>query len=81
MIAVAAKAFVLIEAEVGKGHEVVAALKGIEGVAAADLVTGPYDVIATVEGQRLDEIGDIVTGKIQPVPGVSRVVSCLVRED
>ena len=76
-----AKAFILIEVEVGKGYEVVAALKEIGGVTAADLVTGPYDVIATVEGQRLDEIGDIVTGKIQPVPGVSRVVSCLVRED
>ena len=76
-----AKAFVLIEAEAGKSHEVVAALKGIEGVTAADLVTGPYDIIAIVEGQRLDEIGDIVTGKIQPVPGVSRIVSCLVRED
>ena len=77
----AVKAFILIEAEVGKGHEVVAALKEIEGVTAADLVTGPYDVIAIVEGQRLDEIGNIVTGKIQPVPGVSRIVSCLVRED
>lgn len=77
----AAKAFILIEAEVGKGHEVVAALKGIEGVVAADLVTGPYDVIATVEGQRLDEIGDIITGKIQPVPGVFRIVSCLVKEE
>ena len=76
-----AKAFVLIEAEVGKSREVVATLKGIEGVTAADLVTGPYDIIAIVEGQRLDEIGNIVTGKIQPVPGVSRIVSCLVRED
>jgi len=78
---VTAKAFVLIEAEAGKGYEVVAALKGIEGVTVADLVTGPYDVIAIVEGQRLDEIGDIVTGEIQPVPGVFRIVSCLVRED
>ena len=76
-----AKAFVLIEAEVGRGPEVVTALKKIEGVTAADLVSGPYDVIAVVEGERLDEIGDIVAGKIQPVPGVSRVVSCLVGEE
>jgi len=34
-----------------------------------------------VEGERLDEICNIVTGKIQAVPGVSRVVSCLVREE
>ncbi len=71
-----AKAFVLIEAEVGKSHEVVAALKEIEGVTTADRITGPYDIIAVVEGQSLDEIGSIVTGKIQPVPGVYRVVPC-----
>ena len=77
VIAVTAKAFVLIEAEVGKSHKVVATLKGIKGVTAADQVTGPYDVIAVVEGERLDEIGNIVTGKIQRVPGVSRIVTCL----
>lgn len=72
-----AKLFILIEAEVGKSHEVVAALKEIAGVTTADLVTGPYDVIAVVDGERLDEIGSVVTAKIQPVPGVSRIVSCL----
>ena len=71
------KAFIMIETEVGKANKVVAALKEVEGVTTADLVTGPYDVIAVVEGQRLDEIGNIVTGKIQVVPGVSRIVSCL----
>lgn len=72
-----AKAFVLIEAKLGKGREVVAALKEVEGVTTADSVTGPYDVIAVVEGERLDEIGNIVTEKIQRVPGVSRIVTCL----
>ena len=43
----------------------------------ADCVTGPYDVIAVVEGQGSDEIGKIVSGKIQVIPGVSRMVSCL----
>ena len=81
MIAVSVKAFVLIVAEVGKGNKVVAALKEIEGVTTADLVTGPYDVIAVIEGQRLDDIGNIVTGKIQGIPGVSRIASCLIRED
>ncbi len=72
------KAFLLIQAEVGKTNKVIATLKGIEGVRTADRVTAPYDVIAVVEGERLDEIGNIVTGKIQRVPGVSRIVTCLV---
>ena len=72
-----AKAFVLIETEVGKTSEVVTTLKQTEGVKTADAVTGPYDVIAVVEGERLDEIGNIVTEKIQRVPGVSRIITCL----
>jgi len=77
VISVSVKAFVLIEAEVGKSDKVRAAAKEVDGVTTADCVTGPYDVIAVVEGQGLDEIGKIVSGKIQVIPGVSRMVSCL----
>jgi len=76
VIVVSARVFVLIEAEVGKSHEVVAALKGIEGVTTADQVTGPYDVIAVVDRDKLDEIGSELIETIQLIPGVSRVVSC-----
>ena len=71
------KAFILIETKADKRNEVVTTLRQIEGVKTADSVTGPYDVIAVVEGERLDEIGNIVTGKIQRVPGVSRIITCL----
>ena len=71
------KAFILIETKADKMNEVVTTLRQTEGVKTADSVTGPYDVIAVVEGERLDEIGNIVTGKIQRVPGVSRIVTCL----
>jgi len=74
---VSAKAFVLIETEAGKTSEVVTTLRQTEGVKTADSVTGPYDVIAVVEGERLDEIGNIVTEKIQRVPGVTRIITCL----
>ena len=77
----AAKAFVLIETVVGRNKEVVAALKQLEGVKSVDTVTGPYDVIATIEGETLNVIGDLVTAKIHPIAGISRTVSCLVMED
>jgi len=72
-----ARAFVLIETVVGKTKEVVDGLRQIEGIKSVDPVTGPYDVIAIVEAETLNEIGDLVTGKIHPVPGVSRTVTCL----
>ena len=73
----AAKAFVLIETVVGRNKEVVAALKQLEGVKSVDTVTGPYDIIAIIEGETLNDIGDIVTEKIHPIAGISRTVTCL----
>jgi len=73
----AAKAFVLIETAVGKSKEVVEVIKQLKGVKSVDTVTGPYDVIAVVEGENLNDIGDIVTAKIHPIPGISRTVTCL----
>jgi len=75
---VAAKAFVLIETAVGRNKEVVAALKQLGGVKSVDTVTGPYDVIATIEGETLNDIGDLVTTKIHPTAGITRTVTCLV---
>ena len=73
-----AKAFVLIETVVGRNKDVVTALKQLEGVKSVNTVTGPYDVIATVEGETLNDIGDLVTAKIHPIAGISRTVTCLV---
>ena len=74
----AAKAFVLIETAVGRNKEVVAALKQLGEVKSVDTVTGPYDVIATIEGETLNDIGDLVTTKIHPTAGITRTVTCLV---
>lgn len=73
----AAKAFILIETEVGKNREVVAALKQLGKVDSVDIVTGPYDIIVVVEAETLNDIGDLVTGKIHPIDGISRTVTCL----
>ena len=73
----AAKAFVLIETAVGRNKEVAAALEQLKGVKSVDIVTGPYDIIAIMEGESLNDIGDLVTGKIHPITGISRTVTCL----
>ena len=74
----AAKAFVLIETVVGRNKEVVTALKKLEGMESVYTVTGPYDVIATIAGETLNDIGDLVTAKIHPIAGISGTVTCLV---
>jgi len=73
----AAKAFILMETAVGKSKEVVASLKQLKGVKSVDSVTGPYDVIAIVEAESLNDIGDLVTRKVHPIAGITRTVTCL----
>jgi DNA-binding Lrp family transcriptional regulator len=73
----AARAFVLIETSVGRTKEVAASMRQLKGVKSVDSVTGPYDVIAIIEGETLNEIGDLVTAKIHPIPGITRTVTCL----
>ncbi len=72
-----AKAFVLIETAVGKTKEVITSLKQLEGIKSVDTVTGPYDVISVIEAETLNEIGDLITGKIHAIDGISRTVTCL----
>ena len=73
----AAKAFVLIETVVGRTREVTATLRQLKGIKSVDTVTGPYDIIAIIEEETLNDIGDLVTGKIHPIAGISRTVTCL----
>jgi DNA-binding Lrp family transcriptional regulator len=72
-----ARAYILIETAVGKTKEVVTKIKQLEGVKSVDPVTGPYDIITIVEAENLNDVGDLVTGKIHPIAGISRTVTCL----
>ncbi len=74
---VSAKAFVLIETAVGKTKEVVSILNKIEDLKSVDTVTGPYDIIAVLEAEDLNKIGDLITGKIHAIEGITRTVTCL----
>jgi len=73
-----AKAYVLIEAESGRVAEVLTSLRTITGMSAADAVTGPYDIIATVLTPDPRNIGRLVMNEIQGVEGIKRTVTCIV---
>lgn len=73
----AIKAYVLIETEVGKTREVAQSLIGRPGITTIDPVTGPYDIIAVVEGQDLSEVGQLVTSNIHTIGGINRTTTCL----
>ena len=72
------QAYILIQTDVGRAATVAQAIAGLEGVALAEDVTGPYDVIARVEAQSVDELGKLVIAKIQDVEGITRTLTCTV---
>lgn len=72
------QAYILIQTDVGKAAEVAAKITDIKGVILAEDVTGPYDVIARVEANTVDELGKLVIAKIQDVSGITRTLTCTV---
>ena len=68
----AIKAYVLINTTVGKSSSVLKSLHQAKGIREADAVTGEIDIIAIVEAEDLNGIGDVVTRNIHTVDGVQR---------
>jgi DNA-binding Lrp family transcriptional regulator len=72
-----ARAYVLIEVEAGQVEEVIAALRSLQGIRAADVVTGPYDIIATIDLPEQRLIGRLVMDTIHGIAGLKRTITCL----
>jgi DNA-binding Lrp family transcriptional regulator len=75
---VAVQAYILIQTEVGKAAAVATAIALLDGVAQAEDVTGPYDVIVRAEANSVDELGKLVVAKVQSVDGITRTLTCPV---
>ena len=71
------RAYLLIEAQAGKGNEILSAVRKLPETIQADRVTGPYDVIAVMESDDLDKMGDLVRVTVHNIDGVIRTMSCL----
>lgn len=71
-------AYMLIQTEVGRVHEVATAVAQFPGVREVAEVIGSYDVIARLEAADVDSLGrDIVTA-VHSVPGITRTQTCTV---
>ena len=63
-------AMVLISAEPGKDRKVANEVKKLKGVERVFLVSGLYDVVATVRAGNAEEILALVYDKVRPILGV-----------
>ena len=73
----ATRAYLLVETAVGKTRDVASTLQGLEGIDTVDVVTGPYDIIASITAADMTVVGNLVTGHVHTVPGVVRTVTCV----
>jgi len=71
-------AYILIQTQVGGPARVAHEISTMRGVASAESVTGPYDVIVRAEAADLDELARHVVRGIQDVEGVTRTLTCPV---
>jgi len=76
----AVAAYIFVEATQGKAIEIREEINKIEGVKSAHAVTGPYDIIALVEGDDVNVLGEFIVSRIQNVPGVLRTMTNIIVE-
>jgi DNA-binding Lrp family transcriptional regulator len=72
------KAFVLVQAQLGRARAVARAVERVKGVKMVFAVTGVYDVIAYLEMRDMSTLSELVIKKIQSVKGVERTHTAIV---
>ena len=72
-----AKAFVLINTELGSETGVMKGLKMIDEVKEAHLVYGVYDIIARIEADTMANLKDIISWKIRHISKIRSTLTML----
>jgi len=62
--------FVLISTAPSKEHDVFNALRKLEEIIEVHPLFGEYDLIAKIEAEDFNKLGEIVVDKIRTIPGV-----------
>jgi DNA-binding Lrp family transcriptional regulator len=71
------RAHVLITTEVGKARDVAEGLRTLPGVMTADVVTGAYDIVVTLEGGDTNAIGRLVLNQVHGMPGLKATMTLI----
>jgi DNA-binding Lrp family transcriptional regulator len=67
-----ARVYLLVNVLPGKDVSIRDSLRGVKGVVNADLVTGPFDIIAVLEAGDSSEIFNKIIKKVRKLKGINR---------
>ena len=70
--------YVLIVSEMGSEQHVIEKLLMINEIKEVNQLWGAYDVVVKVVGPTLDDVREIITGKIRMIEGIKTTVSLIV---
>ncbi|MGA2874433.1 MAG: Lrp/AsnC ligand binding domain-containing protein [Nitrososphaerales archaeon] len=76
-----AKAFVLINAEVGNEQDLIKKLRSIPNVTEVHVVYGVYDVIAKVEADTMEKVKETITNSLRRLENVRSTLTMIAVED
>ncbi len=71
----AIKGYLLVETAIGKTRDVATTLRTVDGIESADVVTGPFDIIAVINVEDFTKVGMLVTEEVHTIPGIVRATS------
>ncbi len=71
------KAYVLIKVRTGEIAEAVQWMRKKKNIKEANMTFGPYDAVAIVEANDLNELGNVIAFEVQSIPGVMETLTCL----
>jgi DNA-binding Lrp family transcriptional regulator len=71
------KAYVLLNIRTGDVSQVLHLLTKVSSVIEAHMTFGPYDAVAVLQAEDVNAIGKIISGEIQPIPGILETMTCL----
>jgi DNA-binding Lrp family transcriptional regulator len=72
------EAFILINVTGDHTKSAYKTITRMEGVKAAYMVTGVYDMIVHVTAKDLNHLGDVILSNIRAIDGVTQTMTCLV---
>lgn len=72
-----AKAYVLINCELGSEEAIISELKGIDGVKEVHGTFGAYDILAKVESDQVEKLRETITWKIRKIPKIRSTLTLM----
>ena len=72
-----AKAYVLINCELGSEEAVISQIKSIEGVQEVHGTFGAYDILVKIESDRVETLREVITWKIRKIEHIRSTLTLM----